>query len=128
MQEFLWRKRVRYNSEFLLCGLWFFHVFLVLIWKKFHFVFVCFWKMKLLLSYHHLYRVFIKFIPWSKSVEIESNLAYWKVWDFFCQFFNSFFLKGGGCSWTIYCCRVFVHFWCWNVDVDRSSPCTFISE
>lgn len=85
--------------------------------------------MKLFLSYHHLYRVFLKFIPWSKSVEIESNLDYWKIWDFVVIFLSFFFFVefffggGGGCSWKIYwsiCCRVlfFFQFWCWNVDID----------
>lgn len=85
--------------------------------------------MKLFLSYHHLYRVFLKFIPWSKSVEIESNLDYWKIWDFVVNFLSFFFFVefffggGGSCSWKIYwsiCCRVlfFFQFWCWNVDID----------
>lgn len=85
--------------------------------------------MKLFWSYYHLYRVFLKFIPWSKSVEIESNLDYWKIWDFVVNFLSFFFFVefffggGGGCSWKIYwsiCCRVvfFFQFWCWNVDID----------
>lgn len=84
--------------------------------------------MKLFLSYHHFYRVFLKFIPWSKSVEIESNLDYWKIWDFVVNFLSFFFFVefffggGGGCSWKIYwsiCCRVLFFFqWCWNVDID----------
>lgn len=86
--------------------------------------------MKLFLSYHHLYRVFLKFIPWSKSVEIESNLDYWKIWDFVVNFlsfffFVEFFFGGGGgvvlekfieASVVEFVC--FFQFWCWNVDID----------